>query len=75
MTFGIDESCSCGATFVYSETILSFTHSNLSDEHRRFLDAHEDCRVKTIISNGKELKLFLANAAKPKPLTEDKDNE
>lgn len=63
-TYQINETCSCGARMVYAETVSQSYHRQVDAEHKRFLEAHKECRVKAIISNGKELKMFLANTAK-----------
>lgn len=64
--YSLTETCSCGAKFVYEDRVAESYHSKLAEEHIRFLKAHEACRVKAVISNGKELKMFLANNTKSK---------
>ena len=58
--YQISETCSCGAKFDYSERVDQSYHRQVDSEHKRFLAAHEACRVKAVITNGKELKMFLA---------------
>ena len=64
MIYKISETCSCGAEFNHYEDIGSSMYRHGHEEHIRFLDAHKACRTKAIISNGKELKMFIANNTK-----------
>ncbi len=61
--YQISETCSCGASFSYSERVDKSYNRQIDAEHTRFLDAHQDCRTKAVISNGKELKMFIANTS------------
>lgn len=67
MLYSVSESCSCGAKFNYSETVPHSYERQIDSEHTRFLNAHASCRVKAVISNGKELKMFIANVAGKNP--------
>lgn len=64
--YQINETCSCGAQFNYSERVDKSYNRQIDVEHRRFLEAHAACRTKAVISNGKELKMFIAS----KPIKE-----
>lgn len=64
--YTINQTCSCGATYKFTEVVSESYYSKIATEHDRFLQAHIDCRVKAIIANGKELKMFLANVT-PRP--------
>ena len=67
--YSISETCSCGAKFVYEDRVIESYQSNITGEHVRFLKAHENCRQKTVISDNKELKMFLVNKV-PEPSVE-----
>lgn len=66
MTYSISESCSCGAKFNFSERVVKSYHRQIDTEHKRFLDAHKDCRTKAVITNNKELKMFLVDNQRDK---------
>lgn len=68
-THVIKETCSCGASFTYSQTSSDEYDHRIEYEHTKFLKAHEDCRKPAVISNGLELKMFLAR--KPVKTGED----
>ena len=59
-SYSIKETCSCGATFSYSQTSHDKYDHTIEYEHTKFLEAHKVCRQPAIISNGLELKMFLA---------------
>ena len=69
--YQIQETCSCGARFNYEEQVVETYHSKMDNEHIRFLKAHESCRKPAVISNGKQLKMFLAQ----KPILIDGEAE
>lgn len=68
MSLSIQESCSCGANFVFTDSSSGHLTNTIQYEHTKFLNAHKDCRTRAIISNGKELKMFLAK-------TDDKEKK
>lgn len=71
MRFQISETCSCGAQFNYEDVVADEYDTRIQYEHTRFLNSHEACRTKPVISTNKELKAFLVDL---KPVKAE-DNE